>query len=85
MKKLISIFSLSLLLVSCTEAWDNESQQLFKQGCMEDAKERGMPENEANSMCQCRLDVAMKKYPQLADALENIDSLINDPKLKDCK
>lgn len=85
MKKVISLFSLSLLLLSCKEGWDSESQQLFKQGCMEDAKERGMSEKEYLPMCQCRLDVAMKKYPQLSDALENMDSLIADPKLKDCK
>lgn len=85
MKKLLFLFCFSLFLYSCSESWDSESQQLFKQGCLEDAKERGMPENEAITMCNCRLEVAMKKYPHLADALENIDSLINDPQLKDCK
>lgn len=72
-------------MASCNPGWDSESRSLFREGCLEDAKERGMETTAAISMCECRLETAMRKYPKLSDALRNIDSLVNDPEMKACQ
>lgn len=74
-----------MLSMSCQSGWDKETQDLFLQGCLEDARERGMEESAAKSMCNCRLETAMRKFPNLSDALENIDVLIHDQDMKDCQ
>lgn len=70
---------------SCKSTWDSESRDLFVQGCLNDAKERGMADDKAKSMCDCRLEKVMKKYPKMEDALEHIDDISNDPEIQACK
>lgn len=83
MKRLLILAVSACFITSCT-GWDSEHKELFHKGCMEDAKSR-MDEAAAKSMCDCRLEKAMKKYPDVADAFEHIDSLINDPEIQACK
>lgn len=84
MKLYLLIAAILISLSSCT-GWDGEHKELFHQGCMEDLKSRGLTEDKAKSICDCRLDKAMKKYPDVADAFEHIDSLISDPAMQECK
>lgn len=86
MKKILPIILSVFLLGSCANSgWDQETKDLFRQGCMEDAKERGWDDAKAKSVCDCRLEKTMEKYPNMADALEHVDSLANDPDIKACK
>jgi len=78
---MIAFFTLS----SCEHSWDSEARDLFHQGCVESGTESGMEETAAKSMCDCRLEKAMKKYPSFADAMEHAGDLMNDPDLKACK
>jgi hypothetical protein len=83
--KRLAILCCSLLLFSCENTWDSEAKNLFHQGCMESSLEGGMEQAAAKSMCDCRLEKAMKKYPSFADAMENADKLMEDEDLKACK
>jgi len=85
MKKLIALFLFAVTCVSCTNTWDTESRDLFRQGCMESAKENNMDDAAARSMCDCRLEKTMQKYPSFSDAMEHTQELMNDPDLKACK
>jgi hypothetical protein len=85
MKKTVILFMLTLMLGACQNTWDSEARDLFHQGCMESAKESGKTEAAAKSMCDCRLEKVMKKYPNFNDAMEHTDEMMNDPELKECK
>ncbi len=74
-----------MAFASCTSGWDSESKALFYQSCMEDAKERGLDEAKAKSVCDCRLETAQRKYPTLANAMENVDKMMTDEDLRNCE
>lgn len=76
---------LTFFFCSCQSSWDEEAQTLFHQGCMEAAKEQHMSDKAAQSMCDCRLEKVMVKYPDFADALEHANEMANDAELKACK
>ena len=82
MKKLLPVLLCVIIFSSCENTWNSEAKNLFKQGCMESAKESGMEETAATSMCDCRLEKAMKKYPNFNNALEHADEMMNDPEMK---
>ena len=83
----LHLFLLVLFLgaASCTSGWDSESQDMFYQSCMDNAKERGLDQDKAASVCDCRLETIMKKYPTLSNAMENIDKILVDEDLKNCE
>lgn len=83
--KRLALVCCSLLLFSCENTWDSEARDLFHQGCMESSRESGMEEAAAKSMCDCRLEKAMKKYPSFSDAMANVDKLMEDEEIKACK
>ncbi len=77
---LIAICTLS----SCT-GWDSESKESFLHSCVNDAKANGKDDAAAKSMCDCRLEKIMKKYPNVDDALAHMDSIVKDPDVAACK
>ncbi len=83
--RIITFLAAIILLSSCKSSWDSESKDLFVQGCLEDAKEQGMPDDKAKSMCDCRLEKVMNKYPKMAEALEHINEIATDPEIQACK
>jgi len=85
MRKLVFPALMLFAFSSCENTWDTEARDLFHQGCMESARESNMDENAAKSMCDCRLEKAMKKYPNFANAMEHAGDMMNDPELKACK
>jgi hypothetical protein len=89
--KIRSVFPTAVTIVcafsfaACSSGWDSESKDLFHQSCLEDAKERGLNEAKAKSVCDCRLETAQKKYPTLSDAMANVEKMMNDEDLKKCE
>ncbi|MBL7682426.1 MAG: hypothetical protein JNK00_03610 [Flavipsychrobacter sp.] len=81
---IIALLSICLLS-ACEGGWDSESKELFHKSCIEDAKSVGKDEAAAKSMCDCRLEKIMKKYPNVDDALMNIEQVIKDPEVQACK
>jgi len=85
MNKIILFLLAVICCTSCKNTWDGEARDLFHQGCMESAKEGGMAEGAAKSMCDCRLEKVMEKYPSFSDAMEHTDEMMNDPAMRECK
>jgi hypothetical protein len=86
MKKLFfHVLMLLPIFISCKNTWDSEARDLFYQGCMESAVENGMDSLQAQSMCNCRLEKTMKKYPNFSEAMDHADDLMKDEGLKKCK
>lgn len=84
MRKILLLCSSILIFASCENTWDNDAQDLFRQGCLNAAKKDNMPEDKAKAMCDCRLEKAMEKHPNFAEAMDNIQDIVNDPAMKDC-
>ncbi len=76
---------IAFCFASCKNTWDSDARDLFYQGCIESAKDSHMDSLAAVSMCNCRLEKAMKKYPNFNDAMEHADDLMKDKELKECK
>lgn len=74
-----------VVFCSCSSGWDNESKTLFYDACKEDAHARGLDEQKTKAVCDCRLETIQKKYPTLAEAMDNIDAIMKDEDLKNCE
>jgi len=83
MKKIAALFILILSMASCKNTWDEDDKNMFYQSCMDEAN--NWAGDKAKPYCDCVTEKMMKKYPNESDALEHIDSVMNDPDLKSCK
>lgn len=84
--KRIVICSVALLSFSaCKNTWSQEDKEAFYQSCMDDANTWAGSKENAKTYCDCVMDKLMKKFPHESDALDHIDSVINDPDIQSCK
>ncbi|MBA3827824.1 MAG: hypothetical protein H0X33_02710 [Taibaiella sp.] len=74
-----------LLLASCKNTWTQDDKDMFYQACIDDANSWAGSPVKAKAYCDCMQDKMIKKYPSVNDALEKIDTVINDPELRSCK
>ncbi|MDR3681341.1 MAG: hypothetical protein P4L41_15350 [Flavipsychrobacter sp.] len=79
------ILLISLLCIASCKTWDGDDKEMFYQSCMDDAKGWAGSEANAKTYCDCVMEKVMKKFPNESDALEHIDSVINDPEIRNCK
>ncbi len=84
MKTILGILVAGVLFSSCS-GWDGESKEQFHSSCMESLLSSGKTEAEAKSICDCRLEKTVKKYPSVEKALENMDKIATDPEIAACK
>lgn len=83
MKRFFLLLAFVPFLSACENTWDGESRDMFVQGCLNTAPE-GMSKDDAQKMCDCRLEKAMAKYPKFSEAMEHILELAGDPAMKEC-
>lgn len=83
MRKYLLLLAIFPLMTSCENTWDGESRDMFVQGCINTAPGE-MSKDDAQKMCDCRLEKAMAKYPKFSEAMEHIMELATDPAMKDC-
>ncbi len=84
MKNTLFLIAATILLGSCS-GWDGDSKKSFHSSCVESMRGIGKTEAEAKSACDCRLELVMKKYPSVEEALENMDKIATDPEIAACK
>jgi hypothetical protein len=84
MKK-ITVFAALILLsaTSCKNTWDQDDKDMFYKSCMDEANK--WAGDKAKPYCDCMLEKIIKKYPNENDALDHMDSVMNDADLKSCK
>ncbi len=70
---------------ACKGSWDGEDKKAFYDDCLETATTWAGSPDKAKSYCDCVMDKMMKKFPSETDALEHIDSVLNDPDIYSCK
>lgn len=83
--KQIILVALTICFLSSCSGWDSESKASFHSSCMESVKTGDKTEAEAKSICDCRLEKTMKKYPSVEEALEHMVEIANDPEIAACK
>lgn len=84
MKKLLIASAAVLLFASCENTWDSDAKDMFLQSCMSTSLDRGIAQDNAENMCECRLEVIMEKYPSFSEAMDNLDKIMTDPDVKAC-
>lgn len=85
MKRLIRILPLALLLASCNAGWHQENKDAFFEACMDDAHNWIDDPSKAKTYCECVMIKVMEKYPNVNDALDNIELMSRDPEIQACR
>jgi hypothetical protein len=85
MKKLLVILSCFVFLSSCQDGWIQEDKDAFYEACMDDANSWAGDPAKSKLYCECVLIKVMAKYPNVNDALDNIELLSRDPDIQTCK
>lgn len=80
-----AIAAVVMLGLSSCNSWPAEEKEMFHTTCMDDAKERGMTDEQAKKMCDCRLEKIMAKYPRVEDALTSLQAIMTDPEIQNCQ
>lgn len=84
MKRYFLLLPIVCLLASCEAGWDSEYKDMFHQACVEEAT-WATSDTQRKTYCDCVLEKAMKKYPELADALEHMNELSTDSSIQQCR
>jgi len=78
----LCVFALSLF--SCRGGWSNEDKDSFHKDCMESMTSKLGSADKAKTVCDCRLEKIMQKYPAFNDMMEHLDKVANDTDLAKC-
>ncbi|MBS1772753.1 MAG: hypothetical protein JST82_07830 [Bacteroidetes bacterium] len=84
MKPYLLIIPVLIFLSSC-RGWSDDSKKEFLNSCTEQLKSEGKSETEIKSICDCRLEKIMKKYPDVEEAMEHMDAIAADTAIALCK
>lgn len=85
MARIIIFVFIAFSFAACKGSWDNEDKEAFYGDCLEQANTWAGSDAKAKAYCDCVMEKTMKKFPSETDALEHIDSVINDPDIYSCK
>lgn len=85
MKKIIAVLALFCLLPSCDLMWTQDDKDAFFEACMADANTWVNDPDKAKLYCECVVIKVMEKYPNVNDALENIELIARDPEIQTCR
>ena len=84
MKQLFSFIVIVVLFSSCSNTWNQDDQEAFHTACMDDAKTWADPAS-AKTYCDCVIGKVMAKYPNVNDAVEQIETISKDADIQSCK
>ncbi len=86
MKHLLPVVLLIIIfLPSCSRTWNQSDKDAFKEACMDDAKTWVNDPSKARTYCDCVMIKLIDKYPDVNDALDNIEVLSRDPDIQTCR
>jgi len=85
MKKILPLLLFILPFTSCRNTWNQDDREAFMQACMDDANTWAGDERKAKTYCECVTIKVMEKYPNVMDAMEQIDMIAKDAEIQACK
>lgn len=83
-KTLITIATLLLMASGC-DSWHQNEHDALMEACMDDAKGWLNNAEKERTYCKCVVKRVQTKYPNIKDALKNIDSVMLDPEVVACR
>jgi len=85
MKRVIPLLLFLLFFASCRGTWNQDDKEAFFQSCMDDANSWAGDPVKAKTYCECVTIKVMEKYPNVVDAVEQIETISKDPDIQACK
>jgi len=86
MKKLIPLLLLIVLFASsCTGTWNQDDKQAFFDACMDDANSWVRDPAKSKTYCECVTIKVIEKYPNVMDAIEQIEMISKDADIQTCR
>jgi hypothetical protein len=79
------ILLVSISFASCQRSWNQSDKDAFKEACMDDAKTWVNDPSKARTYCDCVMIKLIDRYPNVNDALDNIELLSRDPDIQTCR
>lgn len=84
MKRLLPLFVAVICFSSCENTWDSETKDMYLTSCKDEAT-WAKTDAEKDTYCNCMLDKLMAKYPKVSDFMENVDKVMADTTLQECR
>lgn len=85
LRHLLIAASGTLFLASCQGAWVQEDKDAFYEACVDDANTWTGDPAKSKQYCECVMIKVMERYPNVNDALDNIEMLSRDPDIQTCR
>jgi len=85
MKKLLPFLFILVLFTSCRSTWNEDDKEAFFLACMDDANTWVGDPTKAKTYCECVTIKVMEKYPNVNDAVDQIEVISRDPDIQNCK
>jgi hypothetical protein len=85
LKKVFSALLIVLMCSSCKNTWSDEDKKMLYDSFMENAMTWAGSKEKAKAYSDCVVEKIMLKYPNEAEALAHMDSIMRDADLKKCK
>lgn len=85
MKKLFAILAIVVSCTSCRNAWNQSDKDAFYEACVDDANTWTGDPAKSKQYCECVMVKVLDRYPNVNDALDNIETLSRDPEIKKCR
>jgi len=85
MKKLLPYLSALLLVAACQTNWMQSDKDAFFEACVDDANSWTGNPAKSKQYCECVIIKVTEKYPDVNEALENIETISRDPDIQKCR
>lgn len=70
---------------SCENTWSQEDKDNYMHTCMEGLNAADEMGGKPKAYCDCMLEKITTKYPNVNDMMENMEQVLKDPELQQCK
>jgi len=84
MKKYLLLLPFTFVFAACEPGWDSEYKDMFHKACVDEAT-WASSDAQRKAYCDCVLEKTMKKYPEVADALEHMNDIAADSNIQQCR
>ncbi len=85
MKRILVILAVSLSLYSCQGRWTQSDKDSFYNACVDDTKKWVDDPGKVKTYCDCVMIKVLEKYPDVNDAIDNVETISRDPEIQQCR
>lgn len=85
MKLFFFVALVAVLCSSCGDQWTQSDKESFYQACVDDTKTWVADPDKVEMYCDCVMIKVLRKYPNVNDAVDNIEIISRDPEIQECR